>query len=164
MTDRHRKRAALEPAVSLFEREAELAPPSRRPLSVSGGTALVVARAAGTALWSVSLLREWGSLQGDLDLEPGESGVVLGVLLGVQGLWMLLLLMLASMVWRGGNRARLLVMFGATASITASAVAYFATGEEITVRTTLLTLALDILILLALSSRDARAWTRRRRD
>lgn len=164
MTDRPRKRAALEPAAALFDRETEAAPPSRRPLSISGGTALVVARAAGTALWSAALLREWGSIRGELDLDPGESGVVLGVLLGFQGFWMLLLLALAWLVWRGGNGARLLVLFGATASITASAVAYFAAGEEITVRTTLLTLALDILILLALSSRDARAWTRRRRD
>jgi len=34
---------------------------------------------------------------------------------------------------------------------------------EITVHTTLLTLALDILMLLALSDRDVRAWTRARK-
>ncbi len=163
MGERPRKRAAIEPAATLFDREAEPAPQDRRPVSVSGGAALVVARALGTALWSVGLLRQWGSIRADLDLEPDESGVALGVLLGFQGFWMLLLLALAWLIWRGGNGARILVMIGATASITASAIAYFAAGEEITVRTTLLTLALDILILLALSSRDARAWTRRRR-
>ena len=48
-------------------------------------------------------------------------------------------------------------------SVASAAIGYFANGEEITIRTTLLTLALDILVLLALSSRDARAWARRPR-
>ncbi len=54
-------------------------------------------------------------------------------------------------------------MLGLTVSIITAAVGYFANGEEITVRTTLVTLALDILVLLALSSRPSRAWSRRPR-
>ncbi len=159
MTDEPRKRAALEPASALFIREEQADPKSSRPFSVSGGAALVVLRAGGAVLWSIGLLREWGSIRDELELGAEESAWALGIVLGFEALWALLLLALAWSVWRGSNAARIFVMLGATASITASAISYFALGEEITVRTTLLTLALDILILLALSSRDARAWT-----
>jgi hypothetical protein len=54
-------------------------------------------------------------------------------------------------------------MIFATLSITAAAIDYFADGADITIRTTLVTLALDILVLLALSSRAARAYARRPR-
>ncbi|WP_449280521.1 hypothetical protein [Leucobacter sp.] len=162
MTDEPRKRAAVEPASALFARDDRAGPRETRPFSVSGGAALVVLRAGGAVLWSVGLLREWGSIRHEFDLDADESAWALGIVLGIEGLWALLLLALAWAVWRGSNAARVLVMLGATASITISAVSYFAAGEEITVRTTLLTLALDILVLLALSSRDARTWTRRR--
>ncbi|RGE17356.1 hypothetical protein [Leucobacter sp. wl10] len=163
MPDEPRKRAAIEPPTTLFGREAQPAPTTNRPVAVSGGAALVVARAGGAVLWGAGLLREWGSIRAEFELSGEESMLMLGILLGLQALWMLLLLVLAWLVWRGSNIARSLVMLGAAVSITASAVSYFTSGEEITVRTTLLTLALDILILLALSSRDARAWTRRPR-
>jgi hypothetical protein len=54
-------------------------------------------------------------------------------------------------------------MVFATLSITLSAIDYFGADAEITLRTTLITLALDILVLLALSSRNARAYARRPR-
>lgn len=162
MTDEPRKRAAVEPASALFTREEQAGPRAARPFSISGGAALVVLRAGGAVLWSIGLLREWGSIRHELDLDAEESAWALGIVLGIEALWTLLLLVLAWSVWRGSNAARILVMLGTTASITASAISYFAAGEEITVRTTLLTLALDILILLALSSRGARAWTRGR--
>ena len=71
--------------------------------------------------------------------------------------------MLAVLVYFGNNAARLAVMIVATLSITLAATDYFTGGEDITLRTTLVTLALDILVLLALSSRAARAYARRPR-
>ena len=53
-------------------------------------------------------------------------------------------------------------MILATLSIVVSWLDYVA-GQEITIRTTLVTLALDILVLLALSSRAARAYAQRPR-
>ncbi|QBE48964.1 hypothetical protein [Leucobacter triazinivorans] len=162
MIEQPRKRSAVEPAAALFARDAQPHARASRPSSVAGGAALVVLRAGGAMLWSVGLLREWASIRDELELTTAESAWALGVVLGVEGAWALLLLALAWAVWRGSNGARIFVMIGATTSITVSAIAYFAMGEEITVRTTLVTLALDILVLLALSSRDARAWTRHR--
>ena len=63
-----------------------------------------------------------------------------------------------------GNLARVLVMCGVTLSTITAASSYFANGEQITIQTTLLTVSLDILVLLALSSRDARAWARQPRS
>ena len=63
-------------------------------------------------------------------------------------------------IWRGSNLARVLMMCGVTISTISAATSYFVNGEQITIQTTLLTVALDILVLLALSSRDARVWAR----
>ena len=46
-------------------------------------------------------------------------------------------------------------------SISASFLQWWAGGHEITITTTLLSIGLDILILLALSSRSAAAYARR---
>jgi hypothetical protein len=52
------------------------------------------------------------------------------------------------------------VMLFATINITIAAIDSFTGDTEVTIRTTFVTVALDILILLALSSRNARAWAR----
>jgi hypothetical protein len=76
----------------------------------------------------------------------------------------LVLTLFAWLIWRGSNTARVITMSVLTISIATAAVSYFSLGEQITVQTTLLTVALDILVLLALSSREARAWARRPRS
>lgn len=154
-----RKRPAVEPASALFT--PERTPLSRRPAAVTGGTVLLVLRAVAAALWIMSMLSTAGEVSAEYDLDADSARLLVGIGVGFEGAWMLLLVLLAWLVHRGSNAARMLVLFGATTSILVSAIDYFATGEDITVRTTLLTLALDILILVALSSRDARAWSRR---
>ncbi|UOQ59343.1 hypothetical protein MUN76_09755 [Leucobacter rhizosphaerae] len=165
MTDADGKRAAIEPAEALFGRDPVVAADAPRPGPIIGGTVLVLLRAVAAVLWSVALAAEWDSTIESLDLPSGTGDlhIVLWILLGFLGVWTLLLLVLALLLWRGSNLARLLVMVWTTLSITAAAIGYFTLGEEITFRTTLLTLALDILVLLALSSRDARIWARRPR-
>lgn len=68
---------------------------------------------------------------------------------------------LASFIWMGWNWPRVLVMVGSVISLTTSFVAWWSSGREITVDAGLATIALDVLVLLALSSRSAAAYARR---
>lgn len=65
------------------------------------------------------------------------------------------------LIFRGSNAARVLVMVVTAISISTAFVSWWARDQEITLQTTLLSLAVDILVLLALSSRSAAAYARR---
>lgn len=93
----------------------------------------------------------------------GEAGVVLTIVLVIYGLALLLYLLLALFVYLGHNWARIVAMAFATISIILAFTDYVTNGVQITLRTTLASLALDILILLALSSSPARLYARRPR-
>ncbi|GAA1619085.1 hypothetical protein [Leucobacter chromiireducens] len=160
MTREPRKRSVLEAAEDLLPPEPDIAPSAQRPGALVGGTVLLVLRALGGPLWMLGFLRQWPSLRTEFDLDAESEPVVLGIILGAVALWTLVLLVFGFGLWRGSNTARMLVQAWTALSITSAAIAYFAGDDGLTVRATLLTLALDILILLALSSRAARAWTR----
>lgn len=164
MAERHRKRTAFEPAVTLFSGEAQPAVPTKRPLSTALGATFVLLRAVVGVLWLFALALLWGDIAAEEKWSRELSDIGLVVVLVVGGLSALVLLVLGWLIWRGSNFARVLVMFGLTLSILTAAISYFAGGEEITVQTTLVAVALDILVLLALSSREARAWARVRRS
>jgi len=70
-------------------------------------------------------------------------------------------LVLAVLILRGSNWPRVVVMVFAVMSISSSFVAWWVDDLEITLTTSLLSTALDTLILLALSSRSAAAYARR---
>ncbi|WP_336660073.1 hypothetical protein [Leucobacter sp. USHLN153] len=159
-----RKRLAVEPPTALLRQEPAAAPDAKRPPAIAGGAALVLLRSVGGIVWLFGLLRSWPEVRTELDLDASQSAVLLGVIIGFEVLWLAVLAAFAWLIWRGSGVARMLAMFWSTVSITASAVTYFTSGQDITIRTTLLTLALDILLLLALSSREARRWTRGRLD
>lgn len=89
------------------------------------------------------------------------ASFVIDLLMGLYGVWLLFYLVLAWLVFRGVNWARIGAMLFATLSIIVPFIEWWQSGLEITLRTTLLSLALDILILLALSSKSARAYARR---
>lgn len=89
------------------------------------------------------------------------ANFVIDLLMGIYGVWMLFYLVLAWLVLRGVNWARIGAMLFATLSIIVPFIEWWQSGLEITLRTTLLSLSLDILILLALSSKAARAYARR---
>lgn len=164
------KRPAFEPPAVLAQR---VTPPvtMRRPPATTFGALLVVLRVIAGVVWLASLALQWDRiLREDLHLEvdPGTSeaeaaDVLLMFILALGGLILAIDLGLAVLVYFGNNAARLAVMIVATLSISISAIDYFTGGEDITLRTTLLTLSLDILVLLALSSRAARAYARRPR-
>ena len=83
------------------------------------------------------------------------------VILIVIGAFLLFDAILAILILRGHNWARVVIMTFSALSISASFIQWWAEGQEITITTTLLQLGLDILILLALSSRSAAAYARR---
>ncbi|WP_350348143.1 LssY C-terminal domain-containing protein [Agromyces sp. G08B096] len=163
------KRPAFESPVRLAEREA--APVAmRRPVQTVLGAALIVVRVLLGVVWMLALAFDWNRvLENDFGLAPRDddwtalAGTALTVVVVVGSLVLAVELGFAWLVFRGSNWARIAVMAVAVASISIAAIDYFVGDIEITVRTTLLTLAVDILVLLALSSRSARAYARRPR-
>ncbi len=69
--------------------------------------------------------------------------------------------LLAILIYRGHNWPRVIVMLIAVFSICSAFTAWWALGEEIRLEGTFVSLSLDILLLLALSSRSAAAYARR---
>lgn len=169
--ERHpEKRPAFEPPLDPTTAD----PAMRRPLSIVAGSVLVLLRAVAGALWAASVAFElptWlraiagaasGNADESLDLTVSDLGVGTAVFLGVLGAVFVVQVVFGILILFGSNLARVLVMLLSVGSISASFVGWWAYGQEITVATTLLTLSLDILVLLALSSRDAAAYARRK--
>lgn len=150
----------------------------RRPAATVAGGVLVLLRALSGAVWGATVLfglPPWlravsGFANGDntIPLEDtiDDFGFPVEVFIGLLAVVFLVQLVFGILLIRGSNAARVIVMIVSTFSITAAFVGWWEVGAEITVATTLVTLALDILVLLALSSRDAAAYARRneRRD
>ncbi|MFF2494122.1 hypothetical protein [Agromyces sp. NPDC058064] len=165
------KRPAYESPGDLARPIEPARPSMRRPAATVFGAVLVVLRVIAGVVWLIALAVQWRQvLEGDFGIElDGDvdaqtlSHAGLAVILVGGGIVLAVELVFAVLVYRGSNWARITVMVFATISITWSAVDYFGGDAEITLRTTLVTLALDILVLLALSSRNARAYARRRR-
>lgn len=144
----------------------------KKPLATVAGALLMVARTfSGVIVIIVAGLtwREFAqTLVEDARLEGGritvgEAGVVLTIVLVIYALALVLYLLLALFVYLGHNWARIVAMAFATISIVLAFTDYVSNGVQITLRTTLFSLALDILILLALSSSPARLYARRPR-
>lgn len=159
-----RKRSATEPFESLVGR-TDAAPPMKRPAAVTMGAVLVVLRVIGGAIWLIELAASWRSLLGeefDGVVVDAETVNVLLLVVVVPGAVILLVeLVLAWLIFLGVNWARIVVMLFATLSISVSFVAWWVGDQELHLDFTLVTLSLDILVMLALSSRAARAYARR---
>jgi hypothetical protein len=127
--------------------------------SVSGVVFIVVA-ASDLSTFARSLVLEG---EGGAPLDDASTRAVMIVLLATYGVALLFYLSVAMFVFLGHNWARILAMAGATISILIAFADYWNNGVEITLRTTLTSLTLDILVLLALSSTSARQYARRPR-
>lgn len=169
-TPRHpEKRVAFEPPLDPTTAD----PAMPRPAAIVTGSALVLLRAAAGALWAASVafsFPPWlraiagaasGNADEPLDLTVGDLGVGTAVFLGALAAVCAVQVVLGIRIFFGGNLARVLVMLISVGSISASFFGWWEDGQQITVSTTLLTLSLDVLVLLALSSRDAAAYARR---
>lgn len=171
--------AALIDAAGERDEAGSTAPPQRRPLATVLGSLLMLARAiagfvfvaasANTLAGIVSsFVKEVLNEQPEDHPSPVEIATITQVLSGlliaalvVYLIWHTVYFFLMVAVFRGSNVARIVAMFFATVSILLAFLATVSGGEEISFRTSLLSLALDVLILLALSGHDARAFARR---
>ncbi|TFD32311.1 hypothetical protein [Cryobacterium cryoconiti] len=141
----------------------------KRPAATTLGALLMGSRVlAGLGTILVALLN-WTAFSDALVIEtPGgrtpDAGLVLGILLGLYGVVLLLGAGLAVFVFLGRNWARITAMTVSTFSIVTGFIDYAFNGAAITFRTSLFSLTLDILILLALSSTAARHFARRRKS
>jgi uncharacterized membrane protein len=141
-----------------------------RPAAISAGAGLVMLRVVAGFLWLAALALNWGDIAHSVEVELGEDvkltedakTIGLALILAVGGVATFLEGVLAVLIYRGHNWARVLVMLYAVVSISAAFTTWWVGGQDIRVETTLVTLSLDILVLLALSSRQAAAYARRK--
>lgn len=160
------KRTAYEPATELLAR-TRFDPGMARPVTTITGVVLVVCRVLAGALVILSLAGGWDLLpigQGlFIDaLLPSESReLTLGVIVTGGVAILVVELVLAFLIFRGLNWPRVLVMVIAVGSISVDFFAWSVRHENVELEGRFVSLALDILILLALSSRDAAAYARR---
>jgi hypothetical protein len=90
-------------------------------------------------------------------------GLVLGIAMGLFGAGLILYFLLALLVFFGSNWARIAAMSYSSLIIVISAIDFFNGGPQISLKNNLLGLSLDILVVLALSSKRSRIWARRPR-
>jgi uncharacterized membrane protein len=165
------KRPAFESPGGLV-RPVGYDPNMPRPAAISAGAGIVMLRVLAGFGWLAALAFNWGdvahgveiALGDDVKLTDDTKTIALALILGVGGVATLLEGVLAVLIYRGHNWARVLVMLYAVVSISGAFVTWWVGGEDIRVETTLVTLSLDILVLLALSSRQAAAYARRKQQ
>ena len=166
MTEEHEKRPAGELAGGLLARTA-YDPGLKRPASTVVGAVLVLLRVlAGLGvILTVSGITELLPIgQGPLiDLVVPDKGrpAALGFIVTAGFIILVAEAVLAVLIFLGHNWPRVTVMLFAVGSISFSFVAWRILGERIELEGTFVSLALDILILLALSSRSAASYARR---
>ncbi len=135
--------------------------PNKRPSSIVVGFIITLARAA-TALGLAGIM--FAAPQAffdDLTLDGQTQEGAIAVAIGALIVFSLLDIAFAFLLLMRNNTARIIIMLLSFTSIVAQAIDFFNGGPQITVHTTLPSLSLDILVLLALSSPKARAWSRR---
>jgi hypothetical protein len=161
------KRPAYEPAAELLK-PVEYDPAMERPITTVAGALLVFLRVVSGLIVLLSIVLDWRKSLAEVDLDI--SGVKTtpemsqAVLIGIVIFLAVVLVAdaaLALFILTGHNWARVLIMAFAALSITGAFIQWWSEGQEITINGSLLTLGLDILILLALSSRSAAAYARR---
>jgi hypothetical protein len=168
-----KKRRAYEPAAKLVAPVAH-DPRMPRPTSTVAGGVIVLLRAAAGFVWIAAFSFGWGdwvqnlatALTGDASEAtsdtPTDSPAILALVIGIVGTGAVIEAALGVLILFGINWVRVLVMVFSVLSISSSFVGWWVQGQEIRINTTFVTLSLDILILLALSSRSSAAYARRR--
>ena len=139
----------------------------RRPAPIVVGAVLVAARAVAALVLALvtatdsrlTLVSDLGGTTSSASIDFALFGVV-----GVLVIFAVPELFIAWRVFLGRNWARVLAMTLSTLSIVLQAIGEATGGDRITLQTTLPGLALDILLLLALSSSRARVYARRDRS
>jgi hypothetical protein len=166
MTEPH-KRTAFEPLERLAK-PTPYDPGMKRPSSTVAGAVLVFLGVLANVLVLLEVAFNWNDLAKDLagiigddTVTPDVASVGLVSFIVIWSLVLLVELALGVLVLRGRNWPRVVVMTFSVIAITSTFVGWWVDGQEITLRTSLVSLAFDILVLLALSSRSAAAYARR---
>ncbi|MCR2763001.1 hypothetical protein NQ152_05700 [Microbacterium sp. zg.B48] len=161
------KRPAFEPPEQLLK-PTGYDPGMRRPTTTIAGVLLVLFRVIAGVLVLVALVAGWDEVADQLDiwdgggaLTPEIKQLTLSILVALGAVVLAIDALLAYLIYRGRNGPRVVVMLISALSISTAFTAWWAQGQEITIEGTFVSLSLDILILLALSSRSASAYARR---
>lgn len=160
------KRPSYEPARRLL-RPPRYNPDMKRPVTTVTGSVLVFLRAAVGLLFLAELGLKWNTVATSSAIaidgltRAEAAGVGLTIVLGFVLALIVVDVVFAVFILRGHNWARVVVMIVAVLSISTAFVSWWLEDLEITLKTSLLSTALDTLILLALSSRSAAAYARR---
>jgi hypothetical protein len=127
-------------------------------------------RVGAGALFIALNLLDWNAFvssevnAGTLDpSQQATASLVLGIAMGVFGAGLVLYFLLALLVFFGSNWARIAAMSYSSLIIVTAAIDSFNGGPEVSLRNNLLGVALDILVVIALSSKRSRLWARRAR-
>lgn len=162
-----RKRAAYEP-VSRLAQPAAIVPDMKRPISTVAGALLVLLRVvSGTLVLGALLLDrdEWAkeleAIADGVDITDDVAAFSIAVFAAATAIGLILQLIFGILILRGQNLARVLVMFFSVISISSAFTGWWVGGQDIRIGGTLISIGLDILILLALSSRSSAAYARR---
>ncbi|HYI50687.1 MAG TPA: hypothetical protein VEX42_03850 [Microbacterium sp.] len=167
MTNAPNKRPAFEPASELLK-PVSRDPDMKRPASTVAGALLVFLRVVSGLIILIMIVLDWRNTLKEVDVTiegventPEVAQAALITVVIFLGVVLLVDAALALFILTGHNWARVTVMTFSAISIVGAFIQWWSEGQEITINGSLLTLGLDILILLALSSRSAAAYARR---
>lgn len=164
MTDPHpQKRAAFEPAERLL-RPTGYNPTMKRPTSTVAGAALVLLRVVAGVFLMAEIALNGAEIAPETLSGLGSPAAVSAAIAGILALIGAVLIadvIFAVLILKGRNWPRVIVMVFAVISISSAFAAWWAEDLEITLKTSLLSTGVDVLVLLALSSRSAAAYARR---
>lgn len=167
MSDQPTKRAAFESASRLLA-PTRYDPTMPRPTTTTVAAVLVLLRVVAGVFVLIGVAAGWQSILDDPDIiadgwDPSSDVAQFGLLIviAVGGSVLLIDLLLAVFIYRGRNWARMFMMIVTVFSIASLFLAWWVQGQEIRIGTTFASLSIDILLLLALSSRSAAAYARR---
>lgn len=158
-------RPVYDDAVDVVEQAAD-----RRPIAISLGAALLAMRAVAGLVFIGATVSGWDAFVNSLvvDIEDAAGDDVYAIaraaaamVIALSATGIVVQSALVALIYRGSNWARILAMSVSALAVVAAAVDYFNGGPPVSLRANVLGLPLDILVLLALSSPSASAWTRR---
>ncbi|WP_431279023.1 LssY C-terminal domain-containing protein [Leifsonia poae] len=163
--------AAIAVSDQADARRAALA--EQRPVPTTLGFLLMLLRVVAGGLTVALTVIEWHRVvQSQLVAEAGivdppsraTVEIVVAVVMGLLAFGLVIYLLVAVLVFRGSNWARIAAMSLSALFIIATAIDYFNGGPQVSLHNNLLGLPLDILVVLALSSQRARLWARGRKQ
>ena len=136
---------------------------AKRPAPIIVGTAFMVLSALSTVLIAVVLGLSWPQLAPSLDVDPATSSAILVGAVVVLSLLALGELFLAWHVFLGSNWARVFALSANAIGLGFQVLSLELGGAAITLENNLIPVALDILLMLALSSQPATTYARSKR-